>query len=478
MSNILDTVSSDKAWQIEGHGIDPIPQESRHGRAVELFKLWLGANTNYVVVVTGAFVLSFGLSLTSAITAILVGNALGCVVVGMASIMGPRTGTAGIVTSRTSFGQLGSLFPKLLSVITALSWFSINAILATDAVNTLLGLMGFTGPAVPWVGLSIVLALEIAIAIYGHATIIWMESYISVFLAGIFLILGYFVLTSVPVAHIIAVQKTSFSTISWLSAMSLAFSYPVGWSNYASDYSRYFPRNLSWKKITLAAGLGQFAAVVLCEILGVYVAILVGNNVSADPVTQLANILPLWFVVPLLLGIVVGGIAANVPNGYTAGLGLLALRIPIKRVPSLLVIAAFTLVVRVIVLISGDFVGAYENFLAYMSYWIAPWAAIVVVDYFLRQGNYESSEMMKWNTSIYWYKNGVFWPGMISFIFGICACLIFSNSSTFASSLMTNVLHVGDLSFEAGIVVSGFMYYFMARNHGVVKSPLSQGATT
>ena len=454
---------ADAAWHVETHGIDPIPQNIRHGSPIELFKLWIGANTNYVVIVTGGFVLSFGLSLTSAITAILVGNLLGCIVVGMASIMGPRSGTAGIVTSRTSFGQLGSLFPKSLSVITALSWFSINAILATEAVDKLFVLGGFTGPLVPWIGLALVLALEILIAIYGHATIIFMESYIVIFLALIFCFLGYFILAKMPEAHLIKQQSTAFSTIRWLSAMSLAFSYPVGWSNYASDYSRYFPPSLSWKKIAFAAGAGQFVAVVLCEILGVLIAISVGGGLSENPVSQLANALPVWFVVPLLLGIIVGGIAANVPNGYTAGLGLLALRIPIKRVPSLLVIAVFTLLIRVAVIMYGDFVGAYENFLAYMSYWIAPWAAIVVVDYFLRDGNYNSSEMMEWKSSVYWYKSGVFWPGMISFILGIAACIVFSNSSTFASPLMTHFLKVGDCSFEAGIIVAGICYYTFAR---------------
>ena len=462
MSNSPSSIKADATWHVEVHGIDPIPQNIRHGNAFELFKLWVGANTNYVVVVTGGFILSFGLSLTSAITAILVGNALGCIIVGMASIMGPRTGTAGIVTSRTSFGQLGSFFPKILSVITALSWFSINAILATEAINKLFAMAGVTGVIVPWIGLAIILVLEVVIAIYGHATIIFMESYIAILLAVIFAVLAYFVILGMPVGHIAAQQQTVFSMVHWLSAMSLAFSFPVGWSNYASDYSRYFPETLSWKKVALAAGLGQFVAVVLCEILGVLVAILVGGGLSANPVAQLANILPVWFVVPLLLGIIVGGIAANVPNGYTAGLGLLALRMPIKRVPSLLVIALFTLAIRVAVMLLGDFVGAYENFLAYMSYWIAPWAAIVVVDYFLRRGHYDSDGMMQWKESAYWYRNGIFWPGIVSFIAGICACILFSNSSTLASPLMTGILHLGDCSFEAGIVVAGLCYYVLA----------------
>ncbi len=58
----------------------------------ELFKVWIGANTNYVVVVTGALALSQGLSLWQALLAILVGNFLGCLALGLTTIMGPKTG--------------------------------------------------------------------------------------------------------------------------------------------------------------------------------------------------------------------------------------------------------------------------------------------------------------------------------------------------------------------------------------------------
>jgi nucleobase:cation symporter-1, NCS1 family len=47
-------VEADKAWSIEQHAIDPIPSSDRHGTPIELFKMWIDANINYVVVVTGS----------------------------------------------------------------------------------------------------------------------------------------------------------------------------------------------------------------------------------------------------------------------------------------------------------------------------------------------------------------------------------------------------------------------------------------
>ncbi|WP_109480202.1 cytosine permease [Paraburkholderia sp. C35] len=458
-------VDADKAWSIEQHAIDPIPREDRHGTPAELFKMWIGANTNYVVVVTGALALSQGLSLWQALLAILVGNFFGCFVLGLTTIMGPKTGTSGIMTSRSSFGQLGSFLPKAVSLISALSWFSINSVVATQALETLLKMGGFHSHAVVWVSLAIILAAEIVLAIFGHATIIAAEKWIAIVLAVLFAGLAAFVVphTSLAMASQINHGGGSFST--WLIAMGIVFSYPIGWANFASDYSRYFAAETSWKKIVLAAGGGQFVALMFCEVIGVLFATALGGTLGDDPVSQLSRFLPTWFIVPLLFAIILGGIAANVPNGYTAGLGLLALRIPINRITSLAVIALFTLTFRVVTVFYGQFFDMYQVFLNYMVFWTAPWAAIVVVDYFMRGGKYRADDWMKWGSGAYWYTGGVFWPGVIAWALGIVASILFSNSPTYVSPLMRDVLGWGDLSFEFSFLVGGGVYFALARRH-------------
>jgi NCS1 family nucleobase:cation symporter-1 len=247
-SHTQQAVEADKAWSIEQHAIDPIPRKDRHGTPAELFKMWIGANTNYVVVVTGALALSQGLSLWQALLAILVGNAFGCFVLGLTTIMGPKTGTSGIMTSRSSFGQLGSFLPKAVSLISALSWFSINSVVATQALESLLKMGGFHSHGVVWVSLAIILAAEIVLAIFGHATIIAAEKWIAVVLAVLFAGLAAFVLphTSLAIASQVNHGGGSFST--WLIAMGIVFSYPIGWANFASDYSRYFLRKRAGRR--------------------------------------------------------------------------------------------------------------------------------------------------------------------------------------------------------------------------------------
>lgn len=462
-------VEADKAWSIEQHAIDPIPLKDRHGTPSELFRMWIGANTNYVVVVTGALALSQGLSLWQALGAILVGNLFGCFVLGLTTIMGPRTGTSGIMTSRSSFGQLGSFLPKAISLVSALSWFSINSVVATQALETLLKMAGFHSQAVVWVSLAIVLAAEILLAIFGHATIIAAEKWIAVVLAVLFGGLAAFVVPHTSFAMASAINHGGGSISQWLIAMGIIFAYPIGWANFASDYSRYFPAETSWKKIVLAAGGGQFVALMFCEIIGVLFATALGGTLGDDPVGQLSRFLPTWFIVPLLFSIILGGIAANVPNGYTAGLGLLSLRIPINRITSLTIIALFTLAFRVVTVFYGQFFDMYQLFLNYMVFWTAPWAAIVIVDYFMRRGHYQADAWMKWGSGAYWYSSGIFWPGVIALLVGTAASLVFSNSPTYVSPLMRDYLGWGDLSFEFGLLSAGLTYFVLARRSSLFR---------
>ena len=455
-------VDADKPWSIERHAIDPIPNSDRHGSPGELFRLWVGANVNYVVLITGSLAIVQGLSLQQSIAAIVIGNLLGCAMVGFSSIMGPKTGTAGIVTSRASFGQLGAVLPIFISTLAAIGWFSINSVVATDGLANLFGMMGL--PQASWVSaaaLLLVLAAEILIAIYGHATIIAAEKYSAIALVLLFLVFAVLVIPHIDfAAAAAAAHPVNFAT--WLLVTGLIFSYPLSWTNFASDYSRYLPEATSWRRIAIAAGAGQFVSLVFCEIIGVLFAMALGGALT-DPVADLPKVLPSWYLPPFLLAIIVGSIAANVPNGYTAGLGLLALRLPVGRIASMFLIAVLTLAFRIFTLLYGHAIDLYEQWLGYVLIWTGPWIAIVVLDYFMRSGRYSQGDLMKWRGGRYWYSDGVLWAGVAAFVLGLAASLAFSNSDLYHSPLMTQLLGGTDLSFEAGMLVAGVVYYLMSK---------------
>jgi NCS1 family nucleobase:cation symporter-1 len=415
------------------------------------------------VVVTGSLLYAKGLSFWQCLGAILLGNVLGCTVLGLCSIMGPKTGSAGIIASRASFGQRGALMPMAISLVSALSWFSIQSVVATQALEELLKLWGFGGSATIWVALGVVLTAEILLALFGHATIISAEKAIAVVLAVLFAGLAGFVIPHVPDLRIPGLTQAAAPFTTWLVGVGIILSYPIGWANFASDYSRYFPADMSWKKIAWCAGGGQFVALVFCQLIGVLFAIALKGALGDDPVSQLRLFLPTWYMMPLLGAIILGGVAANVPNGYTAALGMLALRVPITRAQSLGIIAAFTLAVRIVTVYYGQFYEVYQQFLAYLVFWTTPWAAIVITDYFMRRGRYDTADLMRWGGGDYWYRNGCSWAGIVAFLVGTTASVACSYSPSYESPLAAALFGGADLSFEIGLVLPAVLYWALAR---------------
>lgn len=460
----------DQVGKIEQNDLEPIALKHRHGSPKDLYGMWIGSNTNYVVMLNGVLMITLGLSFKQAIWAILIGNLLGCAVLGMASIMGPRTGTAGIATSRAPFGHLGALLPTFISTLSVLGWFSINSVVATMGLQELFKLAGAPDTQwLMWICLAIVLVGEITLAIYGHATIIKAEQWLAIVLAIMFIGLFCFMVPNMDWNFASTIVEgdgvTSWGT--WLLAMGIIFSYPISWTNFASDYSRYFHPDVSWKKVALYAGGGQFTALMLTEFVGIALGVVMMSTLGSlpdDPVSMLPQLLPSWFFAIFMIAVIFGCVATNVPNGYTAGLSLLALRIPLKRVQGVLVIGAFTLIFRILTLLYGQFFGLYEQWLIYIIIWTCPWITIVLADYFMRGANYNTVELMNWGKGEYWYKSGVFWPALISFIIGMGVSLIFTNSALYASPLMMNTFGGADLSYFAGILVTLVIYYFWAKN--------------
>src|SRR5947199_9835557 len=75
---------SDQFLRVEEHGIEPIPERERHGRARELGFLWAGAFVNYGSVLTASLATSFfGLGVWDGLAATIAGTVVGAVILGL-----------------------------------------------------------------------------------------------------------------------------------------------------------------------------------------------------------------------------------------------------------------------------------------------------------------------------------------------------------------------------------------------------------
>jgi purine-cytosine permease-like protein len=117
-------------------------------------------------------------------------------------------------------------------------------------------------------------------------------------------------------------------------------------------------------------------------------------------------------------------------------------------------------------LIFGQFFTVYQQWLSYILIWTCPWVAVIIVDFFMRKGNYLEKDLMLWGEGEYWYKNGIFWAGIAAFLIGLVLSIAFANSAMFVSPISTLYLGGADLSFEVGLISSGLLYYLFAKGQG------------
>jgi len=111
---------------IEGHGIEPIPEAARYGSVNRVFTVWFTPNlvpaAFFIGLLAAADFLQVGF--VTGMAAIIVGNLIGSVLVGLMSTMGPATGMAQIPAARLAFGK-SIVVPGLLNWLPVLrtSWY-------------------------------------------------------------------------------------------------------------------------------------------------------------------------------------------------------------------------------------------------------------------------------------------------------------------------------------------------------------------
>lgn len=360
-----------KVLKVEPFGIERISQDERHGRPWKLFPFWFGANvTLYSFLVGFLGITFFALPVGLAIDGIVLGTLLGAVPFALLGVVGPATGYPQIAQSRSSFGRRGAYVPAALNWISTTGWSAVTFILGGLALSEFL-------PALPFaVGVGIFAGIQIVVALYGHNFLHRFEQVMALLLVGVF---AAMTVASAPAATASGYMPAGGGIVGLTFMVILAASIPLSWAPYAADFSRYLPERTPRRSVFLPAFLGMVAACIWVEVIGVLVSVQRGT--LRDPVSVFAHAFGNGAVGPLLLLLVVNLLAANAPNLYSSGLSLLALDVPVRRWTSVLVGGAIATVFAILGGAGGS--TFYESWLFFVEYWIAPWAAIVLVSFFV-----------------------------------------------------------------------------------------------
>jgi NCS1 family nucleobase:cation symporter-1 len=153
-------------------------------------------------------------------------------------------------------------------------------------------------------------------------------------------------------------------------------------------------------------------------------------------------------------------VAANAINIYSGTMSLVALGIREmglslrQRRAMLAILAGVIGYFGGLVLESRGVASQYTNFLLLISYWIAPWLAVVFTDYWLRRGDY-GDESMFYNTKY------LRWQGFVAMAVALVVSVgLFANIfGLYVGPIANSYPQIGDITFIVGFAVSAVLYY-------------------
>ena len=456
---VREGVYGDKIVAVEPGGNEYIPDTERHGRPLDLFWTWMSPNLEFATIFVGVIpIIVFGGSFWMTVLGCIIGTGLGSLTHGFLSSWGPKFGVPQMTQGRGAFGYRGIILPAGLNTLTAgIGWFIVNSVSGTFALSALTGL-DFR------IGFALVVLAQVAVAFIGHNFIHAFEKYALIYLGIVFAIAVVIILTKAntglgfngkaPVPF--GGESGAFSL-----AVFISFGYAAGWNPYASDYTRYLPRTVSRRNTGLAAGLGVFVSCVILEISGAAAATVWGA--SPNPTANYTALLPDIIAKLVLVGILIGAVAANVLNVYSGAMSFLTLGINLslkqRRALSAVASGAIGLIIGLAFQANVGPGSKYENFLLAITYWIGPWLGVTLVDYWMRHGHYAESEFFD--------KHHGSWRGWVAMLVGILVSVPFWDQGApldpkpgqFIGSVAFAHPEWGDLTFVVGIVVAGGLYY-------------------
>ena len=432
----------------EPYSIEHIPFAERHGHSRQLLWLWLAANLTIADYAIGFVPVALGLSVGPAILALSLGNILGGLVLAWSAAMGPAAGYPQMFIGRRAFGRVGGYIPAALNWLSTAGWFTVNTILGAFAIQLLL-------PGLPFpVAAAILVLVQTLLVIYGHNLIQEFERYMVLILGVLFAIVAVIALSHGSTLAAWHPKPVGGTLALFAIVLAVSFSYIMSWSPYASDYSRYLPEITSRSYIAIYVFIGAVVASFLTEIVGLLVAILA--PVGATPIAALKTVMG-GFGAFAVVAVILGATTANVLNLYSNTMSAKVLDVRLQRWQ----LAIIGGVLGFIVALLGykNFTQNYQNFLIVLDYWIMPWLAVVLLDFYV----FGHREPMGFSQAV-----PVNWNGVIGWATGLAVSLLFISEQFQVFGLKAHgpfAAWFGDADFGyfIGFVVAGVIYLLLNR---------------
>ncbi|MEH7086543.1 cytosine permease [Neobacillus drentensis] len=440
--------------KIETRSIEYIPANERHGKPKGLFSVWFAANMHITTLVTGSLCVTFGLNLFWSVVAIILGNLIGAIFMASHSAQGPKLGIPQMIQSRAQFGVIGAVIPLILVIFMYLGFFASSGLLGAQVLSSALDLN---------LTLSIIVLniITFIVTIIGHDLIHKMQKYLTwvfflVFIAATFIV---FQLPVPPGSW----SPAEFNLPVFMLSVSVVATWQISYAPYVADYSRYLPIDTNYSKTYWYTYAGTVLGTVWMMVLGVLLTTAIPNFLS-NAGTNLANQFG-SFSFLLIAVIILGQFSINVFNLYGAFMSTISTVEPfskIKVTPKVrmsFILGIGTVGTFLAILGQGNFLSNFVNFILFISYFLIPWTAINLIDFYvLRHGEYSIKDIFDLNGK-YGKVNKI---TAISFLVSIIAEVPFMNTSFYVGA-GAKAMGGADIAWILGLVVPSALYYVMMK---------------
>jgi nucleobase:cation symporter-1, NCS1 family len=318
--------------------------------------LWGNLGISLFGPLTGALVATTAGSVGLALLAIVVGCALGAILLGASAVMGATTGAPSMVTLRGLVGRRGSVLPTLLNIAQNIGWATMEIIVISTAAAAVLG-QTWRWPFVILAGAA---ATTMAIRPLGSVRLLRKIMVWLVLAASIFLFVQVLLQPrqSIP-------QE---SVLGFWPAVDLAIAGVISYAALAADYSRH---SRTRKAAFWGASLGYGLAAVAYYTLGVLAVVNLG---ASDVITALVTLPAGAIAISILLVDEVDEAFANVYS-TTMSVHNLIPKLD-RRIVALIIGVTATLLAGML-----DF-SQYQSFLFLIGSVFVPLYAVAAVDFF------------------------------------------------------------------------------------------------
>jgi len=453
---------------VEKHTIGYVPENERHGKVRDLFTLWFGGNIAPLPIVTGALgVQIYHLNLMWGIIAIIVGQAVGGILMALHSAQGPQMGIPQMIQSRAQFGSWGALLVTVIAGIMYVGFFASNIVLAGKSLH------GIESSIPVPAGIVIGALGSGLIGIIGYR-FIHVLNRIGTWVLGIGIAVGFgYIVTHVQSADFLT--RGGFNFAGWLATVSLSALWQIAFAPYVSDYSRYLPKNVGVASTFWATYLGCVLGSTLAFVFGAVAVLAVPAGADTmDAVKASTGAIGPFMLVLFLLSV----ISHNALNLYGAVLSVItslqtfAYRwIPTAKSRAVLSIIILTACCFAAVGASKDFVGHFVDLVLALLVVLVPWTAINLIDFYvIHKGQYDVQSIFRVDGGIY----GRFNPqALIAYAVGILVQIPFMNTPMYVGSFSAH-LDGADLSWLVGIIVTTPLYLWLATRDTAYRRRLNQ----